>query len=102
MENTQKNNFIIEVKTKWEENNNTYTRKVIEYTCPCVFDETDESIYKKYLEPTNVYNESTDEIRNNEIEIKAISKDSKSEITNPSTLVKTLLEFTKYQWLKGE
>lgn len=102
MNNTQKNNFIIEVKTKWEEKNNTFTRKVIEYTCPCVFDDTDTSIYKKFLEPTNTYDENASEIMDNEIEIKAITKDSKAEITNPSALVKTLLEFTKYQWLKGE
>ena len=102
MDNKNKNNFIIEVKTKWEENNNNYTRKVIEYTCPCVFDDADVSIYKKFLEPTNTYNESCKSISANEIEIKAITKDSKTEITNPSVLVKTLLEFTKYQWLKGE
>ena len=102
MENAQKNNFIIEVKTKWEENNQEYTRKVIEYTCPCLFDNLDESIYQKYLEPSNTYDETAKEIENNEIEIKAITKDTKSEIANPSKLVQVLLEFTKYQWLKGE
>lgn len=102
MKNNEKNNFIIEVKTKWEKNNDTYTRKVIEYTCSCIFDETDESIYTKYLNPTRTYEELSPVISNNEIEIKAITKDSKKEITEPSVLVKTLLEFTKYQWLKGE
>lgn len=96
------NNFIIEVKTKWEERDNKYTRKVIEYTCPCEFDLTDESLYSKFLEPTNTYDESSHSIKNNEIEIKAINKDNKNEIENPSVLIKTLLEFTKYQWLKGE
>lgn len=102
MKNTDKENFIIEVKTKWKKDNNAYTRKVIEYTCPCIFDETDEAIYTKFLSPTNVYEENCNNISNNEIEIKAITKDSKKEIVEPSNLVKTLLKFTKYQWLKGE
>lgn len=102
MKNTDKENFIIEVKTKWKKDNNAYTRKVIEYTCPCIFDETDEAIYTKFLSPTNVYEENCNNINNNEIEIKAITKDSKEEIVEPSNLVKTLLKFTKYQWLKGE
>lgn len=102
MEKRENENFIIEVKTKWEKANNNYTRKVIEYTCPCIFDETDEAIYTKFLSPTNVYEEKCDEITYNEIEVKAITKDSKEEIAEPSNLVKTLLKFTEYQWLKGE
>ena len=102
MKNNEKNNFIIEVRTKWEKDNNSYTRKVIEYTCPCIFEEVDEAIYTKFLSPTKVYEELCTYISSNEIEIKAITKDSKEEIVEPSNLIKTLLKFTKYQWLKGE
>lgn len=102
MKYNEKNNFIIEVKTKWEKTNNQYSRKVIEYTCPCIFDETDEALYTKFLSPTNVYEELCTEFTSNEIEIKAIEKDSKQEITNPSNLIRTLLNFTKYHWIEGE
>lgn len=102
MEKRNNENFIIEVKTKWEKENNNYTRKVIEYTCPCIFDDTDEAIYTKFLSPTNVYEEVTAEITENEIQVKAITKDSKEEIVEPSNLIKVLLKFTEYQWLKGE
>lgn len=102
MDYKDKNNFIIEVKTKWAEENGKFTRKVIEYTCPCMFDETDEAIYTKFLSPTKIYEELSNSIKENEIEIKALKKDSKEEIVEPSNLIKTLLKFTKYQWLKGE
>lgn len=102
MDYKDKENFIIEVKTKWEKENGKFTRKVIEYTCPCMFDETDEAIYTKFLSPTKVYEELSNNIKENEIEIKALKKDSKEEIVEPSNLIKTLLKFTKYQWLKGE
>lgn len=98
----ERNNFIIEVKTKWEQVDDKYTREVIEYTCPCEFEFIDASLYTRYLEATNTYKEISDEISSNKIEIKAITKDSKVEIEEPSVLVSTLLEFTKYQWLKGE
>lgn len=98
----EKNNFIIEVKTKWKQVDDKYTREVIEYTCPCEFEFVDASLYTRYLEASNTYQEESDMISSNNIEIKAITKDSKVEIQEPSVLVRTLLEFTKYQWLKGE
>lgn len=98
----ERNNFIIEVKTKWEQGTNGYSRDVIEYTCPCDFEFVDASLYTRYLTVSNTYKEECQNIDSNKIEIKAITKDSKDEIAEPSVLVKTLLEFTKYQWLKGE
>ncbi len=98
----EKNNFIIEVKTKWKQEKEGYSRDVIEYICPCNFDFIDASLYTRYLTVYNTYKEKRESINTNNIEVKAITKDSKREIEEPSILVKTLLEFTKYQWLKGD
>lgn len=93
------NDFIIEVKTNWYNTNNKYSRKIIEYACNNSEEHKEFYQYIKDLTPINIYDEFSQEIDENKIEITAKTKINKVIINNPNELIKYLLKYTEYQWL---
>lgn len=95
-------NFIIEVKTKWELKGNIYERNIIEFTYNKDRSYLDKSIYSKYLNESRKYTETSSNIDKNEYEFNILDNTTREVIEEPSRLIKLLLEFTKYQYLKED
>lgn len=88
--------IIIEVKTKWIENNGNFYRDVIEYEIDC---NSNISEYEaiKYINEKTQKRENKKNITNNSIEVNLLDKKRNIlEINNDA--LKFLLEFAKYQW----
>lgn len=96
------NDFIIEVKTKWINENNKYSRKVIEYSCNHNNTYEDARCYIRDLNPINIYNEISDSVTENTVEITAKNKNTKEIIKSPNNIINYLLNYTRHQWLNEE
>lgn len=90
--------FLIEVKTKWIEENNQYSREVITYELNKEPNNCDCSLSEKFLKESNKYIESVDYIESNQLEINALDKVTGKIIENNTALIDMLLNFTKYKY----
>lgn len=88
--------IIIEVKTKWIKDTNTFYRDIIEYTIDCNND-TPKEIAVKYINELNNTRETAEKIENNSISITLLDK-NRNEIKMDKKDFEYIINYTKYQW----
>lgn len=88
--------IIIEVKTKWMEDNNNYYRDIIEYKIDCN-EATPKEIAVKYINEIGKIQEKANKIDNNTIVINLLDK-NRNELKIDNDILEYILNYTKYQW----
>lgn len=91
-------NIIIEVKTTWIENNNTFERNIIEYRYNYE-GKLDKIAYStNYLTQENINKEYCDYIEKNTFEIALKNKNSYKNYEEFTDLERILFRYVKNQW----
>lgn len=90
-------NFIIEVKSKWEKENDLYSRVIVHYG----IDGTNEEYVEHFIKEIDSKKEYAKVINENNLEITAKTLNHRV-IKKPNGLVKRLIDYTKEQWNYSE